>query len=321
MRVEIHVAVLASPEEHGRDLAAIVDTFSRGQHQWIIADPDAVLASRWVTLGAKWDASLLAELVEKTWRAAVDEPPASPPAPVMLIGLSSGPSEVLPSRAREILEEPAYVVLEDATSDWHFLRALATAFDADVILKAMDRRWLRAEHGGGAGGILKRVDALLERGVAAFRLMAVADSDRLMPGPSPQKTRRLAADLEARAVRAIVLHKREIENYLPDTLIDHPKHHDAWVSLLSLTRTQRDYFDMKAGFKKDKATGEIDLGEQESLFVGANPWHLRRLSGGFGKRIGERFEGAVLTRAEMTLVCETAPDEIESILRAIEEML
>lgn len=322
MRVRIDPAVMASPERHARDLDAILDSFDTGQHQWVIEDPEVVLSSRWVAEGASWGAALVQELVAKTWRAAIDEVEAQRPnlRLVLVVAQAAAEPDLSPGRAREILAAPAYVVVEDATSDVHFLRAMAVAFDAASVLEALDRVWLLPEHGGGSG-ILKRIDALLARGIVPWRILVLADSDRLVPGPLPKKVADLVDALLARGVKPIVLYKREIENYLPDTLIDDRKHHDAYVSLCSLMREQRDHYDMKYGFKMDRATEEVELGEQRELFAGCNPWHLRRLAGGFGKNIGARLEGAALTRGEMDAVCETFPGEIEGILRVLEEML
>lgn len=323
---------MAQPELYGRALNAIVDAFAEGRHQWAIPDPDEISTSRWGTETATWD-SLLRELVEKTWRAALDDVGSSPPTTRILLVSVDPASQPLPSletstvraqpaRAREILSEPLYMVVENATSDWHFLRAMARVFQRDSVVQAMANGWLVPEHAGGAGDFLKRIDGLIGRGIVPWRIVALADSDRLAPGPLPEKVAEMAAKINSRGATAVVLFKREVENYLPDSAIDEKRNHDAWVSLLSLTRQQRDHFDMKSGFKINKDTQNIHvLAEQRELFARSNPWHLRRLVGGFGKHIGERFETAAITREEMVVVCETCPGEIEHILQTLEEAL
>jgi hypothetical protein len=57
------------------------------------------------------------------------------------------------------------------------------------------------------------------------------------------------------------------------------------------------------------------------LFAGTNPWHLKRLIGGFGKRIGEQVTRGALDRDELTAACETCPGELERSLDTLEESL
>ena len=332
MRVQIHPTVMSQPERHGRDLNAIVDTFDTGQHAWVIDDLDVITSSRWVSERASWD-SLLTELAEKMYRTAIDEVDSLSSRQRLLIvsleaevGAFATPNGAAfyaaPASAREILAKPAYLVLESATSDWHFLSAMARVFACDSLMQAIDRAWLVPEHGGGSGDFLKRIDGLLERGIVKERIIALTDSDRLAPGPLPEKVAGMVDNITSRGATVIVLFKREIENYLPDTALDGKRTHDARVSFLELTRIQRDHFDMKSGFKADKNTGQISLlPEQHELFANTNPWHLGRLKGGFGAHIGDQFKKSEISREEMIAVCETCPGEIERILRTIEEVL
>lgn len=148
------------------------------------------------------------------------------------------------------------------------------------------------------------------------------DSDRLSPGPLPSNTNERIGELRQMGTFPVVLHKREVENYLPGSLLDSKRTHEVYVSWRSLSPEQQDHYDMKHGFSRDPATGEAILAEaQRTLFAGANPWHLKRLIGGFGKSIGERFEGAQLDRAELEAVCTTHPGELERLLQTLEDLL
>jgi hypothetical protein len=78
---------------------------------------------------------------------------------------------------------------------------------------------------------------------------------------------------------------------------------------------------MKEGFKKNQQ-GQIEpRAEQASLFGNVTAWHKKRLAGGFGSSIGDRFKDAAMDREEMDQVCSTCPGELEGILLALEEML
>lgn len=332
MKVELDPALMNQPELFGRTLNAIVDIFIEGRHQWLIRDPDVVIESRWVLEAANWDSSLR-DLVEKTFRTAVDEVDCSSSKwPHLLVTLreadhmaaAAGPQlrSVSPESAKRILAEPAYVVLENATSDWFFLKAMARTFERSSLISAMENAWLCPENAGGGGEFLKRIAALIKRGIVEWRILALTDSDRMKPGELPRKVAAMVQKIEALGVKVFVLYKREIENYLPDIALDSRKHHDAFVSLIALTREQRDYFDMKNGFARDRATGEpiIDP-DQQDLFAKTNPWHLRRLIGGFGEKIADQFRSVEIDLESMAAVCETCPGEIERVLDALEEVL
>lgn len=325
---------MALPERYGRDLEAIVDTFATNQHQWSIDDPEPITASRWIDKAAAYN-TLPREIAEKAWRAAIDEVSPSPGGRLLIVALEEQCSmdvwrdeaefHASPAQARKILTQPVYVVLENSEGDWNFLKAMAAAFEAEAVLQAISEHWLMPFHAGGTGELKKRIQELLQRGILQWRIVALLDSDRPAPGPLPQNTEKKVQELRSSGVKTIALFKREIENYLPDAAINdirNKKLHDTWVSLLSLTRQQRDYFDMKQGFKRDKRTGPpIILPEQQALFAGANPWHLNRLVGGFGNKIGDRFADQAILREGMDAVCTTCPGEIEQILRTLEEML
>lgn len=326
MRVQLDPDVLADPGRFGRDVSAILDRCDRGQHQWVIDDLDEVLSSAWMRAAASWDK----ELAEKTFRAAVDEPLRGVHARLLVVAaaaLASPPAVAGVVRcsaadARQILSHPLYLVVENATSDWRFVRAIVATFARTRLAHAIERDWLVPDQAGGSGELSKRAAALAAMSKSAWRIVVLMDSDRLVPGPLPDAVARRIATLNQLGASVITLHKREVENYLPGSLLSRPETHDAYVSWLHLSREQQDHYDVKYGFAGDKTTGEpVVSDEQSALFGGANPWHLKRLIGGFGKKIGEQFIGAALDRDELTAVCETCPGELERLLDTLEELL
>lgn len=328
MKVCFDAAVLAQPERHGHDLNAMVERCVSGQHRWHIDDLDALRASPWMQGKARWDSQSL--FAEKSFTDSIYQTAASSAHRTLLVVVAQKGStaaaaahhrEEEPAQARSILEQPAYVVLENATSDWAFLRAVASAFDRADLWYAMEHHWLCPEQAGGAGEIAKRVDALQKRPVAAWRIAVVMDSDRLVPGPLPDKVDKLKKELLARGVTVQVLFKREIENYLPYSQLDLSDRHDTYVSFLTLTRIQQDHYDMKRGFSLGDGGKVVLPKEQQGLFEGVSDWHRQRLVRGFGSRIGECFAEPVLDRAELDEVCSTNPQELETILDALEEIL
>lgn len=323
MKVSLDASVTARPEEHGHDLDAIVGRCELGQHTWQIDDLDELLASEWMRGKAAWDQQ--ARYAEKIFTDLIYAPPrtglwlvvAQPPAPAG----SSTQRYCAPKEARTILEAPAYLVVENKVSDGAFLRAIARVYSRERVAQALERGWLEPASGGGGGEVKKEVIRLLgsPNPVASWRIMAVLDSDRLIPGKLPDKVRKLQQELMGLGVAVWVLFKREIENYLPYSLLE-PRRHEVYVSFMQLTREQQDHYDMKKGFKKREQSVEAPA-EQAQLFKQVSDWHRSRLVGGFGDDIGDRFGDASLDRAELDAVCSTNPGELEQLLDALEAIL
>ena len=325
MRVRFDQRVLDDPRRFGRDVNAIVDRCDRGQHRWVIDDLDSVLASTWIRESSPWDP--LAELAEKTWRAAIDEVSSGPRQRLVFVTIvdddcAGAPDAVactIAAKARALLEKPLYVILENAQSDWSFIQAMVRTFARSGLEVAIAEHWLIPDQAGGTGEFAKRASALMDHGIPPWRIAAMMDSDRLVPGPLPAQVAKRVEQLGSLGLTVLTLFKREMENYLPVSLFGGK---DAVrTSFLSLSREQQDHYDMKCGFDRDPKSGDAAVpGPQRTLF-GRNPWHLKRLVGGFGKHIGDRFAGATPDRAEMAAVCATYSGELERLLDTLEELL
>lgn len=327
MRVSFSSDVLAAPERYGRDLNAIAERLELGQHEWDIDDLDALKASRWICERPGWDSSSLGEFASKSYRASVDAPkrPTPPRLVLVMTAASSDSGRTLrctPAQARQVLTSALRLVLENATSDGAFVRSIAATWDRRLITTAIERGWLVFEHAGGSGEFVKRVAALLGQQVHPVRLLCLMDSDRLVRGPLPMATEARCKQLKTLGVESFVLHKREVENYLPTSKLDGNRTRSVYVSWLTLSGEQRDYFDMKLGFKKDHSTAKAKVpSEQHALFAGVSEWHLTRLIGGFGGAIGERFDGSALDSTELEDRCATEPGELGRLLEWLEDAL
>ena len=127
------------------------------------------------------------------------------------------------------------------------------------------------------------------------RVVALLDSDRLVPhGPAPGDRKRQRLD----AVGKILVHVlalREAENYVPNRVLSRvPRQQSKVVSarldcLKQLTPHQRGHFDMKHGFG-DALDGDGVTGDQRHLYQGADPRVLRALREGFGRDLLGRLE-------------------------------
>jgi hypothetical protein len=331
VRVCFERAVMDRPQEFGRHLDAIV-LRCRGeregdsaQHRWVVDDLDAALESAWLRDQPSYDP--LDELVRKLYREEIDA--AGSAARLLIVDTQNAPAPATsatfretPARAREILEKPLYVIVENGTGDWHFLCAMARTYPQPELVQAIAKKWLLPEHAGGTGEFKKQFDHLVEWGVPPWRIAVLMDSDRLEPGPVPPENDKKRKELEELGAKVFVLFKREIENYLPPSLLNGKRHRKVLGSLLNLSRVQQDHYDMKHGFARSKDGSEAVLSEVEQrVFGNVDAWNQNRLVGGFGSSIRERFKDATVSREEMDHVCSTCPGEIEGILRTLEEML
>lgn len=311
--------VLAEPVQYGRDISAILHRCDQGQHQWVIEDLESVQRSAWMQERAPWD--ITDTLAEKSFRAQIDEPSGKQLRRLLVVAVSASAaaSEAMfetPERARQILEQAVQLILENGTADWHFVHTVARSYARSELLLAMKNQWILPDHAGGKGEFRKRFDELVRRGIPPWRIAVLMDSDRLAPGPLPEDNDKKRRQLEALGVQVFVLHKREAENYLPPSLLDGKDLRDTHSSLRNLSREQQDHYDMKKGFKSTTLTAT-----EEPLFGAVSEWHRRRLVGGFGPSIGDRFKDATIDREELDEMCSTRPGELEEILQALEEML
>ena len=115
-----------------------------------------------------------------------------------------------------------------------------------------------------------------------------------------------------------ILRKRESENYLPVSAIQGStrKFKETRKAFLNLNQKQKDYYNMKGGFRGDERRPVAERTEQKALFEYVPQRILNDLCDGFGKEVWRYFESArdVITADTISLTCEINPDEIPDIL-------
>jgi len=331
MKVRL-TAEVVSDDDALIHLYDILRFFESGRHHWIVDDIDAIERSKWVEKAGEPQAARILDLLRKT---VTDAAYAAPTSTIEIeIGVEDG--QLPPSSAHDVMSKPAYFIVEDATSDGRFVRALIHAYDNLRLELAIRERWLEIDHAGGKGQIPKRVHALIhERSADRKRIQALADSDRLYPGHESDTVRSMQALEREQAITVHVLHKRDSENYLPlDALAHHRREtsrfHRTYKAFCRLTPEQQDHFDMKSGFKIGPKGDAEPHPAQAELFDGVRPSVLRDLVGGFGEDCGCWFEDPqgtqgktphYVARATLEARCTTKPGELPAILARIEEML
>lgn len=339
MKVRFADDVLADPSAW-RELTRIVDGFLEERHVWDIEDPAAIQDSPWLAGDDLYTQGNLDALKKLSVRSFLYTPSASAKADdrahprsnahslAIVVSWKAAPPETLaPDDARRALEKPVYVVVENGESDRAFLDAMIRAFARSDLRQAIDEGWVEIVSAGGGGEIPKRVRDLVARaGKGPRRILILSDSDRMTPGEPTNTIEKIKACADEHEVDVAILHKREIENYLPVNAFQRVsrKHNSVYDAFCNLTQEQRDHYDMKNGFPKDQATGApIIPTSQESLF-GKLPIRIRKaLCGGFGDKVWKRFQDAAdrIDAHAVRQTCGTAPDEIENILDAIERLI
>ncbi|HYO68411.1 MAG TPA: hypothetical protein VEU33_20250 [Archangium sp.] len=328
MRVAIQLDAL---EDAGslRAIERVIDAFLEKRHVWDKDSQDWVLSSVWFTEETGDFRRLsVRESLEKLYTESIYEPLASSRLMHRLqLTITRQPDikrALPPDEARRLLESPAYVVVENATSDGTFLRVMMRALGREELARALERQWWDIEHAGGKGEIEKRVAELIKnKRIPADRIMVIADSDRLFPCQKTETAKTLTECGNKHKVTALLLHKREIENYLPVSALQRARQRDAYLAFLELTQEQRDYYDMKSGFTEDERGDAIIPQEQRQLFGKVRKPVLRALCGGFGPNVWKLFDspGHQIDAQSVEQTCTTCPREIEGALDQIERLL
>jgi hypothetical protein len=234
-----------------------------------------------------------------------------------------------PADAKRALGLPVYVVAENGESDKAFLDAMMRALGRTVLRRAFEKQWCEIISSGGCGEIEKRVIELLQKTkTGPRRIFVLSDSDRLRPdNPNRPNEKTDSMRIAERCdrihgVKAVVLNKREMENYLPIEALEQVQSEKQRVlrAFRQLGQIQRDHYDMKNGFEQDK-DGQPDVpSEQTDLFHDVD----RNLCGGFGEKIWKLFEESpndIITKATIRATCSNDPDEIDRILDTLEGLI
>lgn len=329
MRVQLAPDVLDDPNawiDLDRIVDALVDEASPDdeRHLWEIEDLDAMLASAWLQPPEHRRSSLTRELAARSFLALATVPTGRKAHTLrVLVTHTTGAGTTLnlaPRRAVKVLREPLRIVVENNHSDGAFLETMAAVFARRDLIVAVARGWCVFVHAGGSGELFKRVEECLLDGCVAARVCVVTDGDRLSPRvPVDPRPARLRDECAARGVVCFVLHKRDIENYLPVQVLALGEAGEKLTSFSRLTQAQRDHFDMKDGFRNRPA----DDPAYGDLYAGLNATRRAALANGFGKEIGKLFvtKRPQFRRDEVEKTCATNQDELPTLLDALECML
>lgn len=327
MKVRISQAVMESSEAMD-PLDFIMAFFLEKRHLWDIRDPEAVKESAWF-LSFKGSPAYRKKCdnLEKLYKESIYRPKGARSHSIrMEITLSGGALlKLRPDEARRCLNQPLYVLVENAQSDGAFLDAMIHAFGRKALSDAQTEGWWQIKHLGGFGETEKMIEALQAQSTGICRIFVLADSDREYPHHETATIKKVEPCCISKRIPFHILTKRKIENYLPVDVLAHVprKRKKTYKAFLNLNSNQKDFYEMKSGFsKKVKKIGQFPA-SQAAIFKNIPPKTLSNLHGGFGPDIWEYFKTyrGQITRESVKLTCESDPDEIESVLNYLECML
>lgn len=293
------------------DLLSMLRCFAEERHDWVSTTETLVTAELYFRDHVPTMAATFVELGRKGTVSSVWSGSQYDPVRVCAADLGDHVADLIQS---------AVLVVENQDSDGCFVSALAHIFGATQLRSALSQHWLTIEHGGGSS-----LDQVAQNAISRFRcrirVVALLDSDRLVPGEHTQAHIK-AARLEEAGIAVHVLELREAENYVPNRILGriHPRREAMrrlnYLKLLNAE--QRGHFDMKQGF--GPMTGPpIVPPSQRSLYSSISQQSLRGLRGGFGNELLRKMEEASvhMTEDDFASVGDQVVSELRSMLDKI----
>ena len=135
--------------------------FLQDRHAWDCLDDsaDAIFETEWFQ---QLKPSLKQDIQTLFKKQVYPEPVSSLPHSIKIAIDKSGnaPLKFTPSEAKRCLDEPLYVIVENAKSDRAFLEAMIFAFKRENVIRALQADWWKLSHAGGFGEIQERVEEI-----------------------------------------------------------------------------------------------------------------------------------------------------------------
>ncbi|AQP99528.1 hypothetical protein B0W48_06765 [Pseudoalteromonas aliena] len=187
----------------------------------------------------------------------------------------------------EVLSVKAFVVLENEHNDLNFLLAAISSVKQGIDLSKYYQSLWTVRGSGGCGDMPKLMEKLFDESINLSRIAAVHDSDKYHNESELQKAQlNIIAKATEISLQCITLEKREIENYIPFSVLDsvyNPKY-PKLQAFKKLNHIQRSFYDMKEGFKKVEYSNAIYNG----IFNNVCEDVLQTLKDGFGDNIASQ---------------------------------
>ena len=243
--------------------------------------------------------------------------------------------------ANVYLDQSFILILENSMNDGHFITSLAKNFPkiGKLIDQHKSNKWLEYGNGNGCNGIINFINEKLQydnnlpklNKLEYLRCFVLVDSDSEYPNMQCSEAKnKLLAFLQENKLPYHFLEKREIENYLPDEVIETIEGNEEYISAyLKLESIQKDYFDLEKGFPDknfDTFNDYIKELYQNTSDQDIAIFRKQRLKidGGFKSEVPKLFLHQKVTQTTLRNRVShqvNDPNELETILRKISELL
>ena len=237
-----------------------------GKHEAVFpSDEEAVYQSDWLEGLGQRAGHFFVELYEKS---ASKNFYSKPPSDIFIVPdtKDNADDEFSLKDGLYYLEQPATILLENVLYDRPFINAILRTFKTEAILEAKNEGWLQYQGAGGKGMIINTINATLAENphtnpTKFLRTLVIIDSDKKSLEESLGNTQQAIADFcTEHNIPYHILYKREMENYLPDVLMQQlpTELQEAVQAFCNLSEEQRDFYDLEKGFKdKNKSKANI----------------------------------------------------------------
>lgn len=319
MRVLIDTSV-ADDAGSLRWLTMIQHRFEDQWHLWEVVDADALLKTTWLRDPGHAGAS--AREVLKKSLVRLGYPTRLHRRTIRVVGEETGSPKFLdlsPEMAARYLAQPLVILLENRRSDGAFLDAVVATLGGDELARHWDRQPcpVRKDSLGGKGQMLDHVKQQAARKPPP-RLLVVRDGDGDGPRQVSPEALRLQNACNRRGIPCQILEKREVENYLPASLLaklvsGSTKLRDLFAAWERLSEEQKDLWDVRQGLS------EVHSPERRSLFEElAQESDRPLLKKGFGTSLSHLWNIRPIDKADLR---RRGGEELERLLDLICEYL
>ncbi len=285
-----------------------------GEHQWYIQFDGNIRESLWYKRGRKNEDRDFCEFLRKSEQNSFN---SSPQSVINVSLVCDGSVSKKPMEAFYFLREPLYVILENAESDGAFVEMVIqkTQKKHSALLVALQDNRLRFSQAGGKNEVLKIVTRHLSQGPR--RLFVLIDGDGYYPRRISSESQKISDQCLELGVPCLVTRKREIENYIPERALKsfclrNNNLEDLFAVFLELKPEQKDYYDMKNGFKSGEVLRDHD--EHEDLFNDLSDEAVDVLVRGFGRKVWQAFQESSIKSKD---VFNSSRTEIDTIVNQL----
>ena len=229
------------------------------------------------------------------------------------------------SQLNETLSRKAVLILENEFSDAAFIEMVMKSQGKGYLLESKNKSW-EIKGAGGCGEIPKHIKNESAKMKGLNRIVVIHDSDRLNPTCDISEVQQKIIDTaKEQDVICCTLQKREIENYIPDSIISSLDHARKTIiqKFNTLSVEQKDYYDYKFGFKKRGGHREKNDDLFNGLYSDINDDVYQAIKNGFGKDIADLAyaKDKTLTKGDFDTRCGKISSEFINICQAIERVL